>query len=184
MRNKPRTKIFLLQPILSCISPKFWESYTLPAIRIRVNALKYLQRRNLFLLNFLSHRSFSLSWRKANLLVFSSKEIVLAMFLSIFSQLLASFNTSKAKNIWSKKEIGEYNDKKCHLKSFLLFLGLLGNLSAVLCTYKVCGLHQRVVRGHRDLIINRESTAGGKGGKDWSFNYLPQVSNMNFYFIL
>jgi hypothetical protein len=38
-------------------------------------------------------------------------------------------------NVWLKKEIGEYDDEKCHLICYLNFHGLLGNLSAGVCVY-------------------------------------------------
>ncbi len=36
-------------------------------------------------------------------------------------------------NIWLKKEVGLFDDEKCHLICFVNFRGLLGNGSAVVC---------------------------------------------------
>jgi hypothetical protein len=46
-----------------------------------------------------------------------------------------------------KEGIGEYDDERCHLISFLNFHRLLGNPSAVVHAYKVCDLHQQVAGG-------------------------------------
>jgi hypothetical protein len=48
-----------------------------------------------------------------------------------------------------KKGTTRADDKKCYLMSLLNYYGLLGNPAALVCTHKVCGMHQLFVGGGR-----------------------------------
>ncbi len=58
--------------------------------------------------------------------------------------------TRTKETIWFKKEVGEYNEEKRHLICFLHFHGLQGNLSIVLCIFKLCVF---VVKGRLGGVV-------------------------------